>query len=274
MLPTITPVILTRNEAPNIGRTLERLRWARRVVILDSDSTDTTREIACAFANVDFRQRAFDFHANQWNVAVHETGIEEDAWILALDADYQVTDALVQELAELRPAQSTVGFVAGFRYCIGGRPLRGTLYPEKVVLFRRASGRYYQDGHTQALAIVGQVERLRHPIEHDDRKSLSHWLLAQDRYMRLEAEHILATPWQTLRWPDRLRRCIVVAPLLVFMNCLFLKGGILDGWPGWYYAGQRCLSEILLSLRLLERRMGLDTSSPLPHPGRDIQKRP
>ncbi|MBF0152142.1 MAG: glycosyltransferase family 2 protein [Magnetococcales bacterium] len=262
MLDAITPVILTRNEAPNIGRTLEHLWWAKRVVVLDSYSTDATREIATAFPNVDFHQRAFDTHARQWNVAVHDIIFQEEAWILALDADYQVTEPLIQEMAQLRPGPKTVGYVARFRYCIGGRPLRGTLYPDKVVLFRRSFGRYYQDGHTQALAIEGHTELLRHPIDHDDRKSLSHWLRAQDRYMRLEVDHLLATPWSTLSWPDRLRCLYLVAPFLVFVNCLLFKGGLLDGKPGWYYACQRTLSELLLALRLLERRIGLDTEEP------------
>ncbi|MBF0175435.1 MAG: glycosyltransferase family 2 protein [Magnetococcales bacterium] len=262
MLDQITPVILTCNESPNIGRTLEKLWWASRVVVLDSFSTDTTRDMAVSFPNVDFHQRFFDTHAQQWNVAIHDIIIEEDAWILALDADYQVSEALTRELTKLRPSAKTVGYMARFRYCIDGKPLRGTLYPDKVVLFRRSCGRYYQDGHTQALAIDGHVEFLRHPIDHDDRKSLSYWLQAQDRYMRLEADHILSTPWMKLSWPDRLRRLCFVAPFLVLIKCLLLKGGILDGRPGLYYAAQRSLSEILLTLRLLERRMGLEDVTP------------
>ncbi|MBF0425124.1 MAG: glycosyltransferase family 2 protein [Magnetococcales bacterium] len=267
MLDLITPVILTRNEAPNIGRTLERLWWAKRVVVLDSYSTDATRDIADAFPNVDFHQRAFDAHARQWNVAIHEIVFQENAWILALDADYQVSEELVQEMAKLRPDAGIVGYVARFRYCIGGRPLRGTLYPDKVVLFRRAHGRYIQDGHTQALTIEGRLGILRNPIDHDDRKPLSHWLGAQDHYMRLEADHLLTTPWGMLSWPDRLRRLYLVVPLLAFVHCLIFKRGFLDGRAGWYYACQRTLSELLLSLRLLERRLALDAEPPdaLPH---------
>jgi TRAP-type uncharacterized transport system fused permease subunit len=51
---------------------------------------------------------------------------------------------------------------------------------------------------------------------------------------------------------DRLRRAIFVAPLIVLIYCLIVRQGVRDGAAGWYYAFQRVLAEILLSIRLLE----------------------
>ena len=65
MLSDITPVILTYNEEPNLGRTLESLRWAPRVVVVDSGSTDATRAIAERFSNVAWFERRFDDFARQ-----------------------------------------------------------------------------------------------------------------------------------------------------------------------------------------------------------------
>ena len=86
VLADITPVILTYNEAANIGRSLERLTWAGQVVIVDSGSTDETLAIAGRFPNVRTVHRPFDSHARQWRFAVEETGISSD-WLLRLDAD-------------------------------------------------------------------------------------------------------------------------------------------------------------------------------------------
>ena len=97
MLADITPVILTYNEAPNIGRSLERLTWARQVVIVDSGSTDDTLAIAGRFPNVRAVQRPFDAHAQQWQFATTETGITS-GWILRLDADYMMEPALRDEI--------------------------------------------------------------------------------------------------------------------------------------------------------------------------------
>ena len=175
VLADITPVILTYNEAANIGRSLERLTWARQVVIVDSGSTDETLAIAGRFANVRVVHRPFDTHARQWRFAVEETGIASD-WLLRLDADYMVEPALRDEIAALLPAAATAAYEIAFTYCIEGRPLRASLYPSLPVLFRRGRARFEQDGHTEKLQIDGPVERVRNRLLHDDRKSLERWL--------------------------------------------------------------------------------------------------
>jgi glycosyltransferase involved in cell wall biosynthesis len=45
MLEKITPLILTYNEEPNIDRTLQQLRWAKEIIVIDSYSTDRTLDI-------------------------------------------------------------------------------------------------------------------------------------------------------------------------------------------------------------------------------------
>src|SRR5689334_1317874 len=102
MLNRITPVLLTHNEEDNIARTLSCLGWAKRVVIVDSGSTDETLRILAKFPNVHVFNRPFDTHAKQWRFAVDETQIETD-WILRLDADYYLTDVLIKELDQLDP---------------------------------------------------------------------------------------------------------------------------------------------------------------------------
>src|SRR5215211_8720986 len=99
MLDQITPLILTYNEAPNIARVLESLRWAGEVVVVDSFSTDQTTAIAASFPNVRVVQRVFDCHRNQWEFGLRETRIETE-WVLALDADYIVTNDLKNEIQE------------------------------------------------------------------------------------------------------------------------------------------------------------------------------
>src|SRR5260221_12282409 len=182
MLPSITPVILTLDEAPNIARTLAALAWAPEVVVVDSFSSDDTERIAKAFPNVRFVKRHFDSHAAQWNFAIDETGIES-AWILALDADYVLTPGLVDELRALDPHSDLAGQWAQFEYCMFGKPLRGSVYPPVIALFRKGCGKYRQDGHTQRLELRGATAELARRIKHDDRKPVSRWIASQNRYM-------------------------------------------------------------------------------------------
>src|SRR6187399_856012 len=103
MLERITPLILTFDEAPNIGRMLASLGWARRVVVLDSGSTDGTQALVAGFPNAVLFARAFDNQAGQWGFGLAQTAIDTE-WVLALDADYGVTPEFVQMLRQLEPA--------------------------------------------------------------------------------------------------------------------------------------------------------------------------
>lgn len=253
LLEQITPVILTFNEQENIGRTLDRLGWARDIVVVDSFSTDNTVGIAEIRPNVRLFQRIFDSHAQQWNYAIRETDIKTK-WILALDADYILPDEFIAELAQLTPKADINGYSSAFTYCIWGKPLRATLYPPVNVLYRREKAHYVQDGHTQRVQVTGRIINLRSKILHDDRKPLSRWLQAQDRYMQLEAQHILQARVFELGAADRVRRGIpVFSPFLAFCYCYFGKGVWLNGKAGLYYALQRMLAEALLALRLIEK---------------------
>jgi len=252
MLEKITPVILTFNEAPNIGRTLEKLAWARDIVIVDSGSTDATLAIAREYPQVRVFQRSFDTHAAQWTYAIAETAIDTE-WVLALDADYVLSDACVEEMSRLTPPTDVTGIEARFVYCTAGKPLRGALYPPVTVLFRPRNASFVQDGHTHRVRVAGRIARLEAPIFHDDRKPLKHWLAAQRRYMKLEAEMLAPAAWRSLNWPDRVRALRVVAPPVVALYCLFGKGLILDGAPGIFYSLQRGYAEALLSYYLLRQ---------------------
>ena len=257
MIDQITPLILTFNEAPNIARALAPLSWARDVVVVDSGSTDATRELLAQYTNVRVFERAFTTHAEQWNFGLEHTGIRTD-WVLALDADFVLSGELVRELATLRPEPGMGGYRASFTYCIDGKRLRGAAYPPVVVLFRRSGARYGQDGHTQRIQVPGRVDPLEGGIFHDDRKPLAHWLAAQARYMRLEARKLAGTPAGQLGRADRLRKLIVLAPPAMFLFCLVVRGGILDGRAGLFYALQRTVAEAILSLYLLQVHFGID----------------
>lgn len=249
MLKKITPLILTYNEAPNIDRTLQNLSWAETIIVIDSYSTDETLEILSCYPQVKVLQRKFDTHTLQWNFGLEQV---ESEWVLSLDADYIVTDELTAEIASLQVDEQVNGYAARFKYCVAGKPLRGTILPPRQVLFRKDKAIYIDDGHTQLLQLTGKSAMLVNYIHHDDRKSLSRWLWAQDRYMVIESKKLIETPASELSLGDRIRKQKVLAPFIILFYCLILKGGILDGWAGWYYAFQRVLAEMLLATRLIE----------------------
>ena len=249
-LDEITPLILTYNEEPNLDRTLSKLIWASQILIIDSFSSDRTLDIAQSYPQVSLLQRKFDTHAKQWNFGLEKVTTE---WVLSLDADYLVSTQLVNEIEGLPIDDDVDGYFISFKYCVFSKPLRGTILPPRQALFRKDKAQYLDDGHTQLLKVQGQSRSLNQIIYHDDRKPLSRWLWAQDRYLKIEAKKLRETAWSELSWSDRIRTFKFLAPFIIIFYCLILKGGVLGGWRGWYYAFQRMLAEMLLSLRLIEK---------------------
>jgi glycosyltransferase involved in cell wall biosynthesis len=251
MLNSITPLIITLDEAPNIARTLDRLSWASRIVVVDSGSHDGTVEILKRYPQVERFDRPFDSFAEQCNFGLSQVRTE---WVLSLDADYELSDKLIRELRELNP-HAVVGFRAPFVYRIYGQSLRGTLYPPRIVLYRAKGASYKNEGHGHRIMLTGVVQSLRGVIYHDDRKSLSRWLISQQRYAEMEANHLLATSPKSLSMSGRIRRRAWPAPLLVFPYVLIAKGCILDGWHGWFYSLQRLIWEVLIALNIIDQKL-------------------
>ena len=255
-LDQITPLILTYNEEANISRTLDGLSWAQKIIVVDSFSSDATMALLTQHPQVEVVQRVFDTHASQWNVGLESI---PEGWVLSLDADYVVTQELQKEIAaavEVADLQRIDGYRIPFRYCVFGKPLRGTVLPPRIALFRRNCGTYVDDGHTQDLRLTGTCSALFSPLLHDDRKPLSRWLWAQNRYLKLEAQKLLNEHPSQLGFADLLRRKTILAPFAVLFLCLVWHRGLLDGWRGWFYALQRVYVETLLRLMLWDERNG------------------
>jgi glycosyltransferase involved in cell wall biosynthesis len=257
----ITPLIITLNEEANIERTLSALDWAKRIVVVDSGSTDATLAILARDPRIVVHHNAFETFARQCQFGLGQIDTE---WVLSLDADYELSEALRAEISRLRPDNSAAGYMARFVYRIHGRSLRGALYPPRIVLYRRALAAYRDIGHGHRVDVAGPVRLLDGAIYHDDRKPLSRWLASQQRYAQREADHLLAARKSELALPDRIRLMVWPAPLLVFFYTLFVKGCILDGWPGWFYALQRLLAETMLALELCDRKVSHRASRQTP----------
>jgi glycosyltransferase involved in cell wall biosynthesis len=254
MLDAITPILLTYNEADNIGRTLSRLSWAKDIVVVDSGSNDETLTIIAGFPKVRIFHRPFDTLGNQWRFAMEETQVATP-WVFRLDADYLVSEALIEEISKLDPDRAECAYRIAFDYAVFSRKLNGSLYPPNVVLLRRGCFKVEDQGHTEVWSVLGPVASLHGRITHDDHKPLSRWLASQQRYARLEAEFLLKSAPGSLSLTDRLRRTGWSAPLLAFFYALIVKRCLLSGWAGWYYALQRLLAETLIALELLDRRL-------------------
>lgn len=248
----VTPLLITLNEADNIERTLPPLRWAREIVVVDSGSTDGTLEILAREPRARVVERRFDTFAGQCNFGLAQI---RTPWVLSLDADYELAPELVDELQRLSLDGPVAGYRAKFIYRIFGKPLRATIYPPRIVLYRADRARYRDEGHGHRVEVEGPVADLMGRIFHDDRKPIGRWFRSQISYARREADHLLGSEPRSLGWTDRLRRLGWAAPAIMPFYMLLVRGCLLDGQAGLYYTLQRTLAELMLALEVLDRRL-------------------
>lgn len=250
-LNNITPLLLTFDEEANIGRTLDSLRWASEVVVLDSGSTDQTETIARSYDNVRWLVRPFDTHQQQWEHGIRSSGITAD-YILALDADMQVSDELVREIETEFLTGSPAGGMLPFQYRYYGHPLAGSLCPAQVRLFQRGAVSVAQLDHTQSFNVAGRVYSFRNSLIHDDRKPLERWVESQLRYQVLNEK----TLWDHGYGPVKgfLRKLGLMAPI-VGLLAYVKAGGPFYGAAAVRYAYERAVCEGLLAMRVMNTRL-------------------
>jgi glycosyltransferase involved in cell wall biosynthesis len=250
-LKRVTPVVLTYNEEPNIGRTLKSLRWASEVVVIDSGSTDQTEQIARGFSNVRWHHRPFDNHLAQWQHGIQQTDSTAE-YVLALDADMQVTPGLLQEIEEQFFKGQFAGGVIPFEYRYYGRPLSSSLCPPQLRLFRRSEVNVAQPDHTQRFSVKGSTHKFRNALIHDDRKPIERWVASQLAYQLLNEKELSNGGRRRMR--DRLRRLGIMPPI-VGLVAYIKAGGPLRGAAAARYAYERTVAEALLAIRLMDTRL-------------------
>ncbi len=193
--PRIAVIILTLNEAANLGRCLDSVcGLAAEVIVVDSGSTDATIDIAKSYgATVIFHE--FKNQAHQFNWALDN--LEGDSkWILRLDADEYLLPELRDEIvSRLRDAPDDVcGYLMKRRMIFLGRWIRhGGYYPTWLLrLFRHGHARSELSEMDEHIVLHrGKTARLQNDFVDQNRKGLSDWCLKHERYASRQARVIV-----------------------------------------------------------------------------------
>lgn len=224
---SLSVVIVTLNEEANLSRTLASVAWADEIVVVDSGSTDNTRQIAESFRAKLYVEPWKGFAAQKNSALAKATG----DWLLSLDADEEVEPALAGEIREaLATNPSVEGFWIPRKNFFLGRWMRhGGFYPDpKLRVFRRGAGRFenrlvHEDAH-----VAGTTAKLQHHLLHHAYPTLDDYLEHMNRYSSLGALMLVAEKsrvgWSFVN--------IVIRPLLTFCYNYFLRLGFLDGREG------------------------------------------
>ncbi len=221
----VSVCVITKDEEENLPDCLESVKWADEIVVVDSRSTDRTREIAAA-AGARVIERDFPGHVEQKNFALEQAGGD---WVLCLDADERCTPALREAIRAVLAGDPPLAGYAVRRHAFHlGRWIdHGGWYPDrKLRLFDRRRGRWGGRNPHDRVEVEGPVGRLEGDLLHLSYRSLSDHLRQIDFFTTIAAREKRARGER----PSLAR--LVLHPPGKFLRMYLLKGGFLDGVPG------------------------------------------
>jgi len=229
-MPKLSVIVITKNEEFNIGECLQSVRWADECIVIDSESTDRTVEIARTFGAT--------VHVHPWegfgkarNIALrYATG----EWTFWLDADERSSEQLSHEILDTIAHETPEidGYTMPRKAQFLGRwILHSGWYPGRVLrLFRTLKATYTDENVHEGVTINGRVGKLTNDILHYTDPNLFHYFEKFNRYTSLAAEDLQLKGKQFR--PSQL----IVHPIWLFIKMYILKRGFSDGLQGFILA--------------------------------------
>lgn len=246
----ISATIITFNEESNIKAACESVAWADEIIVVDSDSTDATRDIAAA-CGAHVITNPWPGFAAQKQFAVNRAKHE---WIFSLDADERVSEQLQRTIETLKNhsrAPEDDGYVVARRTYYQGRWIRGGgWYPDyQLRLFNRTRGRWKQRHIHESVmmdsgACVGELAG--DLLHYTSPNAAHHHRMIGERYAPLAAQQMFEDGRRTSVFG------VVSAGPAAFVRSLFLKGGLRDGFAGFTIASFAAHHAFLKHLMLWE----------------------
>jgi glycosyltransferase involved in cell wall biosynthesis len=245
----ISAAIITLNEQRNIARAMESLRCCDEVVVVDSGSTDRTVEIA---RNLGARviDNPWGGYATQKNYATEQCAND---WVLSLDADESLSEALEGEIWQIRkhgPEFDAYTMPRLAQY-LGRWILHSGWYPDrKVRLYDRRRAKWIGEYVHESVVVDGRTGHLKSNLLHFTCDSLSEHLRSLDRYTTLAAEQLLARKTEA-GWAQ-----LLFDPPWTFFRTFVLQRGFQDGAEGLAIAWMAAMYNFLKFAKARNMRPG------------------
>ncbi len=221
----ISATIITFNEERHVARVIESLRCCDEILVLDSGSNDRTVEIATKLG-ARVVEASWHGYAAQKNIAAE---LAEHDWILSLDADESLSEALEAELWHIKKAGPKFNGYTMPRLAqyLGRWILHSGWYPDrKVRLFNKQKAKWVGEFVHESVTVDGPVGHLKSNLLHFTCDSLSEHLRTMDRYTTLAAQEIVS------RGKPITYSRLLLDPPSTFLRSYVAKLGFLDGVEG------------------------------------------
>ncbi len=220
--PSISAIVITKNEEKNIERCLLSLSWVDEIIVVDSESTDRTRELARKFTSHVFIH-SWEGYSAQKKFALDKAGKE---WVLSVDSDEIIGTKLKEEILKVLSLPHPYhGFYIPRKNFIGHRWVRfGGWYPDYTLrLFKRGEGKFERRLVHEEVKISGKKGYLTTPLIHHTYDNLQDYALRQIHYARLASQELDKKGKKVFIFD------LIFRPVYNFIKCYILRLGFLDG---------------------------------------------
>lgn len=222
----ISAIVITYNEAANIGECLTSLKWCDEIIVVDSNSTDDTVKIAGEFTkNIHIVDNLP--YGEKRNIGIDKATGD---WIIWLDADERVSAELKDEVTGIIDNNSANEAYQINRksYFINKFIKHCGWYPDYTLrLFKKSTGIRFNDSLVHEKAVYrGATGKLKNDILHYTDRDFEHYISKLNKYTTLSAEELKAKGRKAGFFD------IIFRPAFTFFKMYFLKLGILDGYIG------------------------------------------
>lgn len=221
----VTVIVPTFNEEQDLRGCLESIKWADKIFVVDSFSTDKTLEIAREYTD-NIVQHEYVNSATQKNWAIPQ--VETD-WIMVLDADERVSDALRDRIqAILKDGTDYDGFYVKRLTKFFGKPIKHCGWGSEYLVrfWRKGKGMYLDRSVHADVKVEGKTGRIEEHIVHDTYKNYDDYFEKFNRYTTWSAQDIYK------KGASAGVLNLVMRPIWRFFKMYFLQLGFLDGKHG------------------------------------------
>ncbi len=243
----LSAVLITKNEEHNIKNCVDHLiDWVDEIVVFDSGSTDNTTGILDGYnsSKIKIRQIEWQGFARTKNLAVEAANGD---WILSVDADEIITPDLRDEIRQLVGKAEQDGYLIPRLLYFCNRPVRyGGSYPDyQLRLFRKSAGRFEETPVHEYVKLGTRPGKLKNHMLHYSYRTMFDYWARLNRYTELDAE-------KKYQQGKRFKFFRIFVLQLEIVKRLFLRLGILDGFPGIFYHIFSAVSSLVKYAKLWE----------------------
>lgn len=244
----LTVAVITRDAEHQLGPLLDSVGFADEVVVVDSGSADATVALARSRGARVVEQEWLGF-GRQKQFAVAQASHD---WVLCLDADERVTPELARSIEESFASSKYLAWrMARRNRFLGAWLAHGEGYPDWCLrLFHRAHANWSSDDVHESVLTTTPVGTLAGDLLHESAEDVGAYLAKQNRYTSLQAEAMYR---QGLRSNYAQ---LFLSPLVRFVKFYLLRGGFLDGGPGFAHIVISCNNAFQKYLKLIEWQKG------------------